>query len=121
MKNRRWQEWITLLLGIWLFLSPWIVRYVDTSMTASWNGWILGIAVVVFSAIALSIVKSWADIVNVVLGIWLIISPWALAFSGTSRGAETNDVIVGILVIVFAAWALGAARQHTPLPERSAS
>jgi len=37
-------------------------------------------------------------------------SPWALKFSGT-RPAPWNALIVGALVIIFAAWDLGAMQQ----------
>lgn len=49
--------------------------------------------------------KHWQDPVNAILGIWLIISPWALGFATTSRPALINFVIVGILLL---AAALGA-------------
>ena len=48
--------------------------------------------------------KHWQDPVNGLLGVWLIVSPWALGFS-TERAALANFVIVGILLL---ATALGA-------------
>lgn len=48
--------------------------------------------------------KHWQDPVNAVLGAWLILSPWALGFSG-STPAMANFAIVGILLL---ATALGA-------------
>lgn len=43
----------------------------------------------------------WEEWVNVVLGVWLILSPWILGFSGMT-GAMWNAVIVGLLVGVLA-------------------
>src|SRR5689334_23400180 len=63
MKTRRWQDWVNLLLGVWLFLSPWLLGYTGASMTASWNAWILGVALVVFSAIAVSVPRTWEEII----------------------------------------------------------
>jgi hypothetical protein len=48
--------------------------------------------------------KHWQDPVNAVLGVWLVLSPWALGFQGNFT-AMANVVIVGILL---AAAALGA-------------
>jgi hypothetical protein len=110
MKARRWQDWVNLLLGIWLFLSPWLVGYVSASMPAAWNAWILGVALVVFSAIAVSMPQMWEEVINILIGIWMVISPWVVGFSAT-RSAETNAVIVGIVAIVLAAWAMALARQ----------
>jgi hypothetical protein len=49
--------------------------------------------------------KHWQDLVNAVLGIWVIVSPWALGFEGSSM-AMSNAVIVGLALV---AAALGAA------------
>lgn len=40
----------------------------------------------------------------VILGIWLIISPFVVGY-GAIRGALWNNVIVGIVVAVLSAWA----------------
>lgn len=49
-------------------------------------------------------VKHWQDPVNAVLGAWLILSPWALGFSGDAL-ALWNFLTVGALLL---AAALGA-------------
>jgi SPW repeat-containing protein len=46
----------------------------------------------------------WA---NVVLGVWLIIAPWVLGYVDPT--AETQDVVVGILITVISVWALSTA------------
>lgn len=49
-------------------------------------------------------VKHWQDAVNAVLGVWLVLSPWALGFQADAM-AMSNAVVVGVLL---AAAALGA-------------
>lgn len=49
-------------------------------------------------------VKHWQDPVNVVCGAWLILSPWALGFAGTTA-ATWNFLVAGVLLV---ATALGA-------------
>lgn len=120
MKSRRWQDWINLLLGIWLFISPWAMRYSDTAGAAAWNAWILGVAIVVFAAVAMSISKAREEVINIILGVWMVISPWILQFSTVVRNAEANAVIVGILVIIFASWSMALARQQVELHEHVA-
>jgi hypothetical protein len=39
---------------------------------------------------------------NILLGIWLIIAPWVLGYAHIYR-AQSNDIIVGIIVAVVAA------------------
>jgi hypothetical protein len=108
MKEKRWQDWLNLLIGIWLFISPWVVGFAGTETAASWNAWILGAGIVVFSAIAVSMPQAWEEVINVLLGIWMVISSWVLGVA--NRPAETNAVIVGLLVILFAAWAMAMSR-----------
>jgi hypothetical protein len=108
MKEKRWQDWLNLLIGIWLFISPWVIGFVGTDAAASWNAWILGVAIVVFSAIAVSMPQAWEEVINILLGIWMVISSWVIGVA--SRAAETSAVIVGLLVILFAAWAMAMNR-----------
>jgi len=34
-------EWLNVILGAWLFLSPWILGFAGTS-AAAWSAWIVG-------------------------------------------------------------------------------
>lgn len=101
-RNDQWQDIINLILGIWLFVSPWVLGY-STAGTAAWNAWIIGVVVFVLSATSLAAFRQWEEWINVVLGIWLIVSPWVLTFS-TLRNAAANQVIVGIIVGLLALW-----------------
>lgn len=102
----RWQDWANLILGAWLFISPWVMR-----STGSFNGdaWVVGGLIVLVSLWALAMPTSGAaEWSNIVLGIWLFISPWVLRYFFTTP--TWNAWIVGILVIIFAAWALSSTR-----------
>ena len=48
--------------------------------------------------------KHWQDVVNALLGIWVVLSPWALGFQGATT-ATANAVVVGVALV---AAALGA-------------
>jgi hypothetical protein len=102
-QQKRWQDWLNLFLGIWLFVSPWLLGYSNVEAAAG-NSWIFGIAVAAVAGSALANPAQWQEWVNLVLGAWLLISPWALGFS--FHGAATwNHAIVGIVVGVAALWA----------------
>lgn len=117
-RHQRWQDWISVLIGIWLLVSPWVVGYEGAQMAASWNAWILGVAIVVFSAIAVSMPQAWEEVINLLLGIWMVLSSWIIGV--TSRAAQTNAVIVGLLVILFAILAVAMGRDgHRKAPMAS--
>jgi hypothetical protein len=51
----RGQEWLNLLLGIWIFIAPWVLGFVVLS-AAAWDHWIVGalIFLVSLSAVAMT-------------------------------------------------------------------
>jgi hypothetical protein len=51
--------------------------------------------------------SNWASGINVLAGIWLIISPWVLSFGGHPT-AVWNSVILGIVVLLFALGAMSS-------------
>ncbi|MCA0272197.1 MAG: SPW repeat protein [Proteobacteria bacterium] len=46
------------------------------------------------------LVGNWQDVVCLILGLWLIVSPWALGFTGI-ESAMWNAVILGIVIVVM--------------------
>jgi len=52
---------------------------------------------------------SW---INALLGLWVLLAPFILGYSGTSGGATWNDVIVGVVVIILEVWGASAAKKE---------
>ena len=101
----RWQDWTNLVLGVWLFLSPWLLGFAG-SAAAAWNAWLLGAVVVVFALWALAAPRSrGAQWWLVISAAWVFIAPWVLGFAGVSAGAW-NAWIVSVAVALAAFWAL---------------
>lgn len=102
-KKQRWQDWVNLILGIWLFLSPWFG--IGVTETAAWNSWIFGAVIAVMAGWALANPQVWEEWVNLVVGIWVLIAPFVLGFTEL-EGAMWNHIIVGLIVAADAAWAM---------------
>jgi len=94
-------SWINILLGIWVILSPFVLGFSQLPR-AMWNNVATGIAIGILAIIRSGMRQqpgwSW---VNVILGIWLIISPFAVAFM-TTGVALWNNVILGIIIAIIA-------------------
>ncbi|TKB76767.1 MAG: hypothetical protein E5W81_14995, partial [Mesorhizobium sp.] len=54
----------------------------------------------------------WEEWVNLVVGLWVLASPWVLGFQATT--AMTVHVVIGILVAVLAAIELWMMYQNPP-------
>lgn len=96
-------SWLNIITGIWLIIAPFVLGYFNG--TARTNDIWLGIIVGVLAIIHLVSKAVWSSWLNVIAGIWLIIAPFVLRYSGTT--AIWNDVILGILVAAFALWSSG--------------
>ena len=52
-----WQEWIGLLIGIWLFAAPWVLGFAGVR-NAAWDHWVVGVLIFVISLSALSYARA---------------------------------------------------------------
>ncbi|MGD9823631.1 SPW repeat protein [Desulfobacter sp.] len=98
---------ITLILGIWLCISPWILGY--SGSPAQWEDGITGVLIGAFSLYVLvckkeSVSPNWPFFVNSLLGGWLIIFGF-LVFGQISIAGRLNDIIIGVLVVALSLFA----------------
>ena len=101
---KRWQDQLILLLGVWLFVSPWVLGIPSDSPRAI-NAYVVGAVIAALAAFDLYKTYFWAVVANLLLGAWTALSPWIPAFA--ERGSMmTNSVIVGIAVVVLGMWEL---------------
>jgi hypothetical protein len=48
-----WQEYVNIVLSIWIFIAPWVLGFVMLS-GAAWDHWVVGVLVFLFSISVLS-------------------------------------------------------------------
>lgn len=110
-EKERWQDWVNLVLGGWLILAPFLGIGVSSDI-AAWNSYVSGAVVAIFAIAAIARPQMWEEWVNLIVGVWLIVAPFALGFT-TQQGPTWNQIIVGLLVVADAAWAaLQLPSQH---------
>ncbi|NLS01916.1 SPW repeat protein [Rhizobium sp. P32RR-XVIII] len=104
MEGKRKQDWANLVLAVCLFISPWVIGFAaDTVPT--WNAWIVAIALGALTIAALSVFAEWEEWANLVLGLWLIVSPWLLGFAANANAMWTS-VVMGVLIGAVSLWAV---------------
>jgi hypothetical protein len=96
---RQWQDWASWALGLWLILSPWILLYWPQS-AALRDAVISAFVLLLVEVVTLSAFRIWEEWLNVLIGLWLVISPFTLGMTGAA--AITNFVVVGGLVVALA-------------------
>jgi SPW repeat-containing protein len=100
-----------LVLGAILFLSPWIFGF--DAGTISQNAHITGIVIAIIAIAALAAFAVWEEWLNLIVGLWALVSPWVLGFHGTTN-AMTVHVVIGALVAILAAVELWMMSQNPP-------
>jgi hypothetical protein len=76
-----------------------------TEAMPSWNAWIVAVMLGALATAALSMFAEWEEWANLVLGLWLIASPWLLGFAATANAMWTV-VVLGVLVAAVSLWAV---------------
>ncbi len=99
------QDWIDLALGIWLCVSPWVLGFPDDMKLVAWSTIAVGAVVILVSTAAVAFPDPIEEWINIVLGVALIVSPWALGYSD-HQVATMSAFVSGLLITGFATWAL---------------
>ena len=105
-------ETLALLTGLYLAASPWIAGF-NGLTTLAVNNLILGIAYALLMsggfgrAYERTHGMAWACCA---LGLWTIISPWAVAGDVSTTRSVVNNVIVGVIALLLGLAASAAAK-----------
>ena len=103
-KTLQWEDWVGIGLGVWLIVSPWMLGFSDQS-AAVINALVMGSFLVLEEFLEVVVHEMAEEWIDLVAGLWLMISPFVLGFA-TQTVASVNTVAVGLLTVLFAAWAL---------------
>jgi len=81
------------------------------------NAWVSGVIIGTVAVVALTKFAEWEEWVTLLLGVWVVVSPWVLGFVLTTAATWVH-VIVGLIVAIVAAvklWQVAA----TAAPDRA--
>src|SRR5262245_54416529 len=81
-------------LGAFLFLAPWLFSYAHASARA--DDWVSAAILVASSVAALVAFAEWEEWIGLIVGLWVLASPWLLGFQHTK--AMAVNVAVGLLI-----------------------
>ncbi|EID53423.1 SPW repeat domain-containing protein [Saccharomonospora xinjiangensis] len=97
---------IAFLAGVWLIVSPVLIDHPATvlGVSAAVPDVVAGVVLAAFGAAkAVSpFVRQWAGWATMLVGIWLIVAPFAMNYHGAEEGvAVVNDVVAGAVVVAM--------------------
>lgn len=113
MNEPRWQNWLSLILGIYIAAAPWVVPIFLPQTSASTMievaGLIAGLALAIVSMSGIFDPEIWTDWVKVLLGMVLLVIPWVADFSDNITFTY-NFVLAGMVLIIISGLAFASRR-----------
>ena len=110
-RNLMLMDWVNLVLAVALLVSPWVLAF--PAGAATYNAVIAGLIIGLVAIGAIVAFAQWEEWVNLLLGVWAIISPFVLGFAADTTAMWTH-VVIGLVVAVLAAVELWSVMHQPP-------
>jgi len=104
--HRTWEDWLGMLLGVLIVLSPWFPMQADHELIDAERSFIIlnafTVGILVFGLAQLEYValQRWEDVAEIVLGVWLIASPYIFDYSGDGLLRFWHSSLGGLVVLL---------------------
>jgi len=99
--HRTWEDWLGMLLGLLIVLSPWFAGEEDNQMVML-NAGLIGVLVFALGAVELVELYRWEETAEIACGLWLIVSPYIFGYAGTGM-LQYWHFGLGAVVVLLAA------------------
>ena len=102
MMELKWKELgvdvVNLILAAFLLLTPMMFGFASDHVAAP-NAWVSGIVICAVAIAAVTKFAEWEEWINLLLGLWVLVSPWVLSFSAqtTARWAHVGIGLIASL------------------------
>jgi len=106
--HRSWEDWFGMLLGLLIVVSPWFpLQPANEVMNAErgtmiLNTFVVGMLVFGLAQLEYVALQRWEEVGEIVLGLWLIGSPWIFGYSG-DEFLQVWHVMLGAVVVLLGA------------------
>jgi predicted MFS family arabinose efflux permease len=107
---KHWQDPVNAIVGVGLILAPWSLGF-QAERAAMANSVVVGLGLLAFALAAMFLPRAWEASSELVLGLWLIASPWVLQFNAISL-ARNAAIATGIVITALAVWVLLANKDY---------
>ena len=105
--HRPWEDWVGMLLGVLIMVSPWFPMQASEAIDAErshliLNSFIVGMLVLGLAQLEYVALQRWEEVAEIVLGLWLIASPFVLGYSGDDLLRAWHVALGAIIVLIGA-------------------
>ena len=99
--HRTWEDWVGMLLGLLIGLSPWITGQTGSELPML-NAVLFGAVVLLLAESELVDLHRWEESLELLCGLWLIASPFVFGYADTALAASHFALggIVALLAVI---------------------
>jgi hypothetical protein len=104
--HRTWEDWLGMLLGVLIILSPWFPtqtghEIVDTQRSVVIvNTFAVGILVFFLAQLEYVALQRWEEVTAILLALWLIVSPYILGYHGDGLLRFYHSTLGGLVLLL---------------------
>jgi uncharacterized membrane protein HdeD (DUF308 family) len=110
------QDWINLVCGVLLFISPWVLSFTGDLMAAR-TAWVGGVIFFLLGVAALAQFAEWEEWLALIVGVLVVIAPWVLGFAAI-HAATWSCVVLGVIVVLSSISEIWAVLHPAPIAGR---
>jgi SPW repeat len=104
--HRTWEDWLGMLLGVLIVMSPWFPMQADHEIVDAERSFIIlnafTVGLLVFGLAQLEYValQRWEEVAEIILGLWLIASPYIFGYSADGLLRFWHCSLGGAVVLI---------------------
>jgi SPW repeat len=104
--HRTWEDWLGMLLGVLIILSPWFPtqaghEIVDAERSVVIiNTFAVGILVFGLAQLEYIALQRWEEAAAIVLALWLIVSPYVFGYHGDGLLRFYHSTLGGLVLLL---------------------
>jgi hypothetical protein len=99
--HRPWEDWLGMVLGLLIAVSPMLAGG-EVSRAAIWNTVLVGVLIFFIAELEYAVLQRWEEICQLVLGLWLIASPYVLGYSAAGSLRFWHSTLGGLVILLAA-------------------
>jgi SPW repeat len=105
--HRSWEDWLGMLLGVLIVLSPWFPTQASPEIAGDrsyviLNTFTVGVIILSLGQLEYLALQRWEEVAEIVLGLWLIASPYMFGYSGDGLLVFWHSSLGGLVVLLAA-------------------
>jgi SPW repeat len=104
--HRTWEDWLGMLLGVLIILSPWFPTQASHEIVDAGrsvvivNTFVVGILVFFLAQLEYVALQRWEEVAAILLALWLIVSPYVFGYHGDGLLRFYHSTLGGLVLLL---------------------